>query len=213
MAEVLNVELRTALGKRNTRRLRTTGGVPAVLYGHGEDTVHLSVGSEAIATAVRHGSRVVDLEGAVEQKAIILELQWDTWGTDVVHIDFGRVAEGELVRVELPIVLRGVAPGSKQGGIVEHVLHRVEVECPAISVPEKLEVNINHLELEASILASEIKLPEGVTILVDGDTMVVHCVMPLAELEDEDGLGGEAEPEVIGGRKAEDDDTDEGKKK
>src|SRR5262249_37717688 len=83
MAESLKVDARDSRGKREARRLRRTGGIPAILYGHGEANRSLVVNADAMSTVLRHGSRVVDLTGAVSEKALIRELQWDTYGTSV----------------------------------------------------------------------------------------------------------------------------------
>lgn len=204
MAEVLalNVQVRQTRGKRNARRLRQAGMVPAVLYGHGEEAISLSVPAEELDMAIHHGSRIFELVGDVKQQAFVRDVQWDTWGTHVLHADFTRVSAHEKVVVEVPIELRGEAPGLKEGGIVEHVLHQVEIECEATAIPEKIQVNINHLNLDDTVLASDLELPSGVTLLVDAETVIVHCTTPAAEVEEVEGEG-EAEPEVIGRKKEE----------
>ena len=145
MAEVLNVESRDLRGKRNSRRLRRAGAIPCVLYGHGEDVVSLAVRGEQISSALRHGSRLVELRGAVNGSAFIREMQWDAYGKEVLHVDFTRVSLDEKVEVTVLVELRGEAPGVKEGGVVELLQHEIELECPAGSIPEKLELNINHL--------------------------------------------------------------------
>ena len=99
MAEVLNVQLRETRGKRNARRDRLAGQLPAVLYGHGKETLSLLLSADEFQAAMRHGARLVKLTGAVEEQAFIRQLQWDTWGTHVLHVDFTRVSEHEKVRV------------------------------------------------------------------------------------------------------------------
>jgi len=198
MAEVLNVQLRETRGKRNSHRLRQAGSTPAVLYGHGEPTVSLTVPTHELETAWHHGSRLVSLAGAVTEQALIRELQWDTWGTKVLHVDFTRISEDERVEVEVAVELRGEAPGLKEGGVVEHLLHTVFLECKATDVPEKLAVNINSLGLHGSITAAELPLPEEATLRCGLDTVVVQCVEPAVELEEEGEVTGEVEPEVIG---------------
>jgi large subunit ribosomal protein L25 len=84
MAETLNVKERDKGGKRDSRRLRRAGSIPAVLYGHGEANKNLAVVADEMAAVVRHGGRVVDLAGAVQEKAFIRALQWDTYGTHVL---------------------------------------------------------------------------------------------------------------------------------
>lgn len=209
MADTLNVQKRKAGGKRDARRLRRAGSVPAILYGHGEENVSLTVSAEEMAAVVRHGGRVVELKGAVAEKAFIRDLQWDTYGLDVLHVDFARVSEHERIEVEVPLELRGQAPGVKQGGVVELLVHEVEIECEAFSIPDKLEVNVNDLQLDGQLTAADLKLPAGVKLLSDPETVLAHCVMPLAEeVEPTVGEAGAAEPEIIG-RKPEEGEAEE----
>ncbi|KKM60578.1 hypothetical protein LCGC14_1540450, partial [marine sediment metagenome] len=93
MAEKLEVEIRESLGKRNTRRLRGAGKTPGILYGHGEQNVCVSVPSNTLDSLVMHGSRLVNLTGAVDESVFIRDVQWDTWGTKVTHVDFTRISE------------------------------------------------------------------------------------------------------------------------
>ena len=122
MPEVLQVESRTTRGTNNSRRLRKSGKLPAILYGHGEETVSLSVAVDAMEAVIRHGSHVVELDGAVKQSALIRELQWNTWGTEIVHVDFARVSADEVIEVTVPIELRGEAPDDRQIDTVERGL-------------------------------------------------------------------------------------------
>jgi large subunit ribosomal protein L25 len=209
MAEVLNVEARDTRGKRNARRLRLAGKIPAVLYGHGKETVALSLSADAIDAAVRHGVRLISLTGAVTDQAFVRELQWDTWGKHVLHVDFTRVSAHEKVRVQVVIELRGEAPGMKQGGVVKQLIHEVPIECEVTALPEKLYVNINHLNLDDSITIGSLELPPTVTILIEPEMVVVQCAQPV-EVEDEGAAAAPAEPEVIG-RKKEEEEEAEGK--
>jgi len=208
MAEVLSVKVRDGRGKREAKRLRRGGAIPAILYGHGEKNVALSVPSEEFAAAVRHGSRVVELKGAVAEKALIRDLQWDTFGTEVVHVDFARVSEHERVEVKVKLELKGQAQGAKDGGVIEQLVHDLEIECEALSIPEKIDVNIKDLKIGDSLTAGEVALPAGATLISDADLLVVHCVEPMAEGEGEAAEAAAAEPEIIG-RKAEEEPEEE----
>jgi large subunit ribosomal protein L25 len=208
MAETLNVKARESGGSREARRLRKAGRIPAVLYGHGEATRPLLLTADEIASVVRHGGRVVELKGDVNEKAFIRELQFDTFGTHVLHVDFTRVSEHERIEVKVTVELRGQAAGVKEGGVVEHFVHEVEIECEALSIPEKLELNIQNLKVGDSLNSSDIPLPPGVRLVSDPDTMVVHCIQAREEEEEGAGAGATAEPEVIG-RKAEEDEAEE----
>jgi len=198
MAEVLNVKPREATGKKNNERLRKAGMVPAVLYGHGENNVNLALGHDDFAVVLKHHSRVVELKGAVSEKALIRDMQWDVYGIEVVHVDFSRVSEHERVAVRIPIELRGEAPGAKEGGVVELVVHEIEIECEAESIPEKIEINVKDLHLGGEVTAAEIALPAGATLVTDAEVLVLHCVKPKAMGDALPTEGVVAEPEIIG---------------
>ncbi len=208
MSEVLQVEARETRGKKNAKRLRQKGKIPAVLYGHGQENIPLAVPSNAIEAAVHHGSRVVTLAGAVDETAFIRELQWDVWSRHIQHVDFTRVSAGETVEVHVLVELRGESPGIREGGVVEQMLHEIHLECPVTSLPEKITVNINHLNLNDEIKVSDLKLPEGAVLLGEADDIVVHCITPMEMPEEGEGAEAvEGEPEVIG-RKEEPEESD-----
>jgi large subunit ribosomal protein L25 len=202
MRDSLTVSVRTELGKLPVRRLRNRGNVPAILYGHGEANVNLAVPSEQVALAVRHGSRLVDLNGAVNETVLVRQVQWDAFGVHVLHLDFSRISADESVDIVLPIELRGTAIGTKEGGVVEHIKHELRIRCPALRIPEKLEVNVSGLHLDQSVTSGQVQLPEGALLLTDADEIVVHCIQP--KVEDELAAAAEpGEPEVIGRKKEE----------
>ena len=202
MAELLNVERRDTRGKRNARRARRKGILPAVLYGHGEEAVSLALSVEQFETAVRHGARLVKLAGAVDEQAFVRAIQWDTWGTHVLHVDFTRVSEHEKVKVRVAVEIRGEAPGLKAGGVVKQNLHEVEIECEATAIPEKLLVNINQLQMGQAVTVAQMELPPGILVFAEPETVVVECAEPV-EIEEVAAPGAEAEPEVIGRKKEE----------
>jgi large subunit ribosomal protein L25 len=208
MAEVLNVKVRKETGKRPVRRLRREGSIPAVLYGHGEQTLSLAIPQTEVSAAVRHGSRLVELKGELTEKAFIRDLQWDTFGLEVVHMDLARISEHERVKVQVVVELRGEAPGVKEGGVVQHLLHELSIECPVSAIPDKLTVRINGLNKGDEIKVSDVSVPEGFKVLTPADEIVVQCVEPV-EAPEEGAVPMEgAEPEVIG-RKAEDEEEEE----
>jgi large subunit ribosomal protein L25 len=197
MAEVLNVEIRSERGTREARRLRREGKVPAVLYGHGEKTLSLAVGGEDLTSAVRRHARLVELRGGANDSALIRELQWDPFGLEVLHVDFTRVSADERIEVKVSIELKGDAPGTHEGGVLEHLLHDLPIECLATKIPEKITVRVNTLKVGDKITIAELQVPEGVKVLAEPDEIVVQCVEAAAEEEPE--LAAEAaEPEIIG---------------
>ncbi len=207
MAETLTVVIREGRGKREAKRLRKTGSIPAILYGHGEQNVSLSVAQEQFAAALRHHSRLVDLTGAVNESALIRDMQWDTYGLEVLHVDFARVSADERIDVNVSVELRGQAPGLKEGGVIQHMLHELQIECLAVAIPDRIQVSLSKLNKGEHILAGQIELPPGVKLLSDPEQIVVHCVEPAAEVETEAGAES-AEPEVIGRKADEDEDSD-----
>lgn len=207
MAEVLNTKSRDLHGTRHTRRLRRQGLVPAVLYGHGQEVVSLAVSHEEIEAAMRHGSRLVELRGVANDTALIREVQWDPLGTDVLHLDFARVSADERIEVTVPVEIRGEAPGLKEGGIIQQPIHEIDIECPAIAIPDKLQISVNSLKVGQELLVKDLKVPEGVKVLTDQDEVVVQCVLPAEEVEGGEATEG-AEPELIG-RKAADEEGEE----
>lgn len=202
---ILVTEKRDTRGTRTARKLRGTGRVPGVVYGHKEATVSVSVASDALLSAVRHGARVVDLqsEGGL-QKAQIAELQWDHLGIDVLHVDFRRVSADERIHVTVPVEVKGIAPGVTAGGVLDQPIHTLAIECPAIHVPDSIRVNINELQLGAAIHVRDLHLPSDVKALADPESIVVHVRAPQAETEEAEAPTAEqAEPEVIRRKAAE----------
>jgi large subunit ribosomal protein L25 len=207
MAEtlVLAAQKRQGRGTRKAEKLRKAGIIPAIVYGHKEDTVSVSVSHHDLMSAIAHKARVVDLnvDGAV-QKALIRALQWDHLGKDVLHADFYRVSADERITVSVPLELRGIAPGVTGGGFLDQPLHTLEVECLAIAVPESIRVAINELQVGQAIHVRDLHLPEGVKAMDDPDAIVVQVSAPQAEpAAGAVEAAGAAEPEVIGRKVAE----------
>ena len=175
-----------------------------MLYGHGQENICLSVSADTLSLALRHGSRLVDLTGAVSESAFIRDMQWDTWGTHVLARRFDPHLGRRSSRSHLTIELRGEAPGVREGGVVNQLIHDVEISCPAGSIPEKLQVNINHLNLDESITLADLKLPQGAKLLAeDLDAIIVECIVPQELPEEGAAEAVPGEPEVIGAKKEE----------
>jgi large subunit ribosomal protein L25 len=207
MAEsvALTAQPRQTRGSREAKRLRKQGFIPAVLYGHKEATLALTLPLETFESAIRHGVRVVDLQaGGKTEKAFIREVQWDHLGKEVLHVDFTRVAADERIKVVVPIELRGIAPGVTAGGVLDQPLHTLNIECLAISLPDSIRVHINELQIGAAIHVRELTLPPGVIALADPDAIVVQITAPQVAPEAAPAAPAaeQAEPEVIGRQKA-----------
>jgi large subunit ribosomal protein L25 len=174
-----------------------------VLYGHGQETISLTIPAGQIAGALRHGVRLVQLTGGVQDRAVISDVHWDTFGNDVLHVDLTRVRADESIQTQLLVECRGDAPGAHAGGHVEQFLHELAIRCPVTQLSERISVNINHLELGGTITAGQLELPPGAELLVDPSTVVVSCA-EREEVAAEEEIPAEAvEPEVIGRQEAE----------
>ena len=207
--DVLNVEVRDETGKRKVRRLRAGGKIPAVVYGHGAESVSLSVPRDEVKRIIDHGHRIVALQGGASGNAFIRDVQWDIYGHSILHIDFTHVEAGEMIETTIAIELRGEAPGTHTGGMVVQPIQTMDIKCPPRSMTDKIFVNINELELDQAIRVGQLHLPEGAEALLDEDTIVVQCVEKTEgpEYEEEIAAGATgAEPEVIGGKQDNDED-------
>jgi large subunit ribosomal protein L25 len=185
-----------------------------VLYGHGEESVSLTLAADQFEASLRHGAKVVDLDGDANGKALLQDVQWDTFYQQVLHVDLLRVRAGEKVTIDVPVELRGESVGVLEGGVLEQVIHSIEIEVALDVIPDKLHLNIKNLKIGDYLSAKDIvDLPPGAKVLIDEDEMIVHCV---ARAEEEEEVapaeeGAAAEPEVISKGKA--DEEEEGEEK
>jgi len=209
--ETIEVAKRDGVGSAASRKLRQTGSIPAILYGHGEANVNLSVNQDAISRIVHHGSKLLNLTGAVTETALLRDVQWDSFGIDVLHVDFTRVSQTEAVEVTVPIELAGEAPGISAGGKLSFPTHQVTIRCPAANIPEQIKVNIGHLNMGEGVHASEIELPEGGSMVTPSTDVIVQISKPAgmkAQADEESGDDVSAEPEVIAKGKGDEEDSE-----
>ena len=202
---VLKASVREESGTRKSVVLREQGKLPAVVYGHKKEPVSIVLESREFLDSLHHGNRIfeVDLAGA-KDTLLVKDLQYDYLGDTVIHADLMRVNLSERVKVEVMIKLNGTAVGTHMGGIVEEIMNRIEVECAVNEIPEFLPVDIKGLELDQTLRASEIALPDGFLLITDPNAGVVGCHESKAAVaeeeeavEGEEGAEGAAEPEVI----------------
>ena len=180
-----------------------------MLYGHGEAPVSLSAVAESLESALRHGARVIELAGDAKGQALLHDIQWDSFHRDILHVDLLRVVKGEKVAVEVAVQLRGEAPGERSGGVVEQLVHALEIETSPANIPEALHISVNQLELGQSLTVKDIEdVPEDAAVLSDQDAVVVQCVEPTVVEEEEAAPAEAAEPELIGGRSEEESSED-----
>ncbi|MBX3436566.1 MAG: 50S ribosomal protein L25 [Planctomycetaceae bacterium] len=202
----IDAQRRTKSGSTECRRLRRQGRIPANVFGHKQAAVPISIDREAFRPVLLTGHKVIDLtiDGASE-KALVREVQWDTFGAGVQHIDFQRVDVTERMSVDVPVVLRGTARGVVEGGILNHHLHSLRVEATAVTLPDLIEIRVNDLGIGQSIHVSDVTgLPEGVTIETPAELVVVQvaAAVEMAEIAGAEE-GGPLQPELVGRKAAE----------
>ena len=207
----IHADARTTLGSRPTAKLRTTGQLPAVIYGHKQDPVHVSLNRGEITGLLHHNAHVIEVEvDSKKEPCLIKDVQWDHLGSELIHVDLARVDLTERVTVEIELELVGEAVGLKESGtILEHHLNQIEVKCLASDIPEQVRMDISELNVGQSLTVSDLVLPEGVEATQAADTLIaaIHVVTEAEETEEGEATPGAGEPEVIG--KA--DKPDEGK--
>ncbi len=208
----LKVQPRGKFGTQATKHLRKQGLLPAVVYGHKQETLPLALAQDDFVKALRQGARLVELKtGADTQIAFVQDVQWDHLGKEVLHVDFRRVSRDERVVVSVPLHLRGIAPGVAGGGVLDQPLHVMNVECLVTAVPHEIRVNVAELQIGQALHVRDLHLPEGVKAMSDPDAIVVQVTAPQAEPTAAAAPAAEsAEPEVIG-RQAKDEEGEEEK--
>jgi len=168
------------------KRLRQTGLVPAVMYGHGEGTVLLTAPAKEIFKVVEAGSAIIKLSGDATGSAQIKEVQWDALGDSVLHLDLARIDENEKVEVDVQLKLHGECPGEKDGGVVKLLQKQITILCPANLVPDELLVEVGEVNLDDTVSASDIVLPEGAEFAGNPDDTILTCAKPTAKAEPEE---------------------------
>jgi large subunit ribosomal protein L25 len=164
-------------GTRVARRLRKGGRIPAVIYGHKQAVVPVTLSHDDVLRMVKSPSHLAELDlGGTTETVLIREVQWDHLGKEVLHLDFARVSAEEIIETEVPVEIRGHAAGTAAGGIVEHLVHSLSIKCKAGAIPDSIKVDITHLELDQGIHVRDVVLPPDVTVDADPDLLLVHIV-------------------------------------
>ena len=202
---VLKATKRDDTGTRKCRRLRKTGMIPGIIYGHQRAAEAITLSHHDMQVALLHGERVlkVDVEGT-EQDVMVKDVQRDTFGQDILHVDLTRVSLDERVTVTVRIVLRGTPAGIEEGGVLRQTASEVELECTVRSIPDEISVPATDLKVGDSLLMRDLPLPEGVTLQADPEAMVCQITVVAEEVEAAPEEAEAApEPEIIGEKKEE----------
>ncbi|AZS44211.1 50S ribosomal protein L25/general stress protein Ctc [Microbacterium oleivorans] len=176
-------ELREQFGKGFARRLRAAGKIPAVIYGHGTDPVHVALPGHQVALLIRRANALLELEiDGKQQLTLVKDVQKDPVHQIIEHIDLLVVKKGEKIEVDIPVSVVGEPfPGTIAN--LENTTVTLEVE--ATHIPQNVEVSVEGLEDGAHITAADLTLPRGAVLVTDPETLIVGVALPPAPVEDE----------------------------
>jgi large subunit ribosomal protein L25 len=197
MIETIEVAKRDVLGSRAMIKIREKGLIPAILYGHGQENVCLTVSLDAVNNLIKHGTKLVSLSGDIVDTALLRAVQWSSMGDHVIHVDFARVSQTEDVEVTIPIHLHGEAPGAlSAAGQLRFMTHEIVIKCPAALIPEYLVCEIGALQLGQSIHVSDLTLPPGATTITPASIVIAQVAVAAGDAAAA-ALASQIEPELI----------------
>jgi large subunit ribosomal protein L25 len=227
MEAILEATARDTFGKNEARRTRREGKVPGVLYGgDAGGAVAIAVQPRALLKILHSESGQntlisLKLAGTGDTRVLVKDFQLDPVTHHVLHADFYRVAMDKVLQVTIPVVVHGEPRGVKQqGGVLEFIRREIEIECLPADIPEHIDIDVSELMLHQGIRVRDVRIDPKLTPLTDGDTMLVHIIMPKAEEAPAPAeaaaaaVATPAEPEVIKkGKKEEEEEKEKEKKK
>lgn len=198
-------------------QLRKKGIIPGIYYGHGIDNINLAATELDLRPIIyTTESHIVNLKLNDDKplSCILKDVQFHPVTDKPLHFDLIGLKEGEMITIEVSVHLTGNAPGVKEGGVLQHILHKLEVECLPSSIPSHIDVDVSNLNMNDSVKVSDVKI-ENVSILNDENASIVSVVPPTVEKEvaPEAAAEAPAEPEVISKSKKDDEEKEEKKEK
>ena len=207
----LGAQLRNERGKSYTRKLRASGRVPAVLYGHGDETRSLTVDARELERLFAHihkENTIINLNIDGEKadvKALVREVQSHPYRGQILHVDFYQIHAGERITVAVPIHLVGTPQGVRLGGILQTVMDEVEIRCLPDQIPEAITIDVSALDVGDSVHVRDLTLPADVVVQVEGDRTILSVIAPTVTAAEVPAEAVETaaipEPEVIRRRK------------
>ncbi|MGA2916027.1 MAG: 50S ribosomal protein L25 [Sedimentisphaerales bacterium] len=216
---VLKAQARKELGSKRAAKLRLTGNIPAIIYGHGQKPQPIVLGEHDFTEGIHHGHRLFDVElDGKREKLLVKDVQYDYLGKKIIHADLIRVDLSEKVKVQVRLAFKGTPVGATEGGLLEEHLDHIEVECAVTDIPESIDVSVKGLKVGDTLHARDVALPAGVKLITVPDALLIACHLPVAPVEEAavPGVEEPAAPEVITERKpkeGEEEATEEEKEK
>ena len=199
-------------GSANMRRMRRAGTLPGVIYGEGKEGLAIQLDTHAFEQILHHHASEtmlvkIDIEGEGVISALVKEVQHHPVSSDLMHVDLQKVIAGKPIQVEIMLELMGEAAGVKAGGVLDHVMHSISVECLPKNLVEAIEIDVSDMEIGTVLHVSDLQLGADFKVLVDEEAIVASVAEPRVEVEEEeeDIAATGAEPEVINEKKADED--------
>ena len=181
----LEIENRKSSGKKASKLIRRAGKVPSVLYFKGEKPVNLAIDKQLLYQAIKSDLRIYEIEIDNEsQYVMIKDVQYHPITDEIIHVDFMRVRRSEKMTISVPIVLVGKPVGVTEGGILSQSITQVEVSCFPTNVPESINVNVDHLEINSSVSVADVVIEdEDIEIISSSDISIASVIPPVVEEE------------------------------
>jgi len=181
----LDIENRESVGKKSAKVIRKSGKIPSVLYYKGEQTISISIDKQVLYQAIKSDQRIYEMDIKNEsQYVMIKEIQYHPVTDEMIHVDFMRVRRSEKMTISVPITLIGKPVGVTEGGILSQAMNQIEISCYPTNVPEHIEVDVEHLELNSSVSVADVSVDdEDIDILSASDLNVASVIPPAAEEE------------------------------
>jgi len=220
---ILKSEVRSATGKKAAKDLRAKGVIPANVYKSGKAALSLQVGSRDLDDVLTTGAganviitlKITGGDTVKDKTVLIKEIQRDPVKERILHVDFNEISLTELLKVDVPLAAHGEPVGVKvDGGVLDHVMWQLHVECLPTDIPEKIEVDVSGMKIGDSILVKDIKVPAGVKVLNDPELITMIVKPPKVEVPAEAVTeeAAAAEPELIRKKKEEGVEGEDGEK-
>ena len=205
----LEIESRNSVGKKASKEIRRAGKIPSVLYYRGEKPVSISIDKQLLNQAIKSDQRIYEVEiDSESQYVMIKEAQYHPITDEIIHVDFMRVRRSEKMTISVPIILVGKPAGVTEGGILSQSMTQIEISCFPTNVPENIEVNVDHLDINSSVSVDDVTVnDEDIDIISASDLSIASVIPPAAEEEtviaaeealDDEALDGQSPGEESG---------------
>ena len=194
----LEIESRKSVGKKASKVIRRSGKIPSVLYYKGEKPVTICIDKQILNQAIKSDQRIYEVEiDSGSQYVMIKEAQYHPITDEIIHVDFMRVRRSEKMTISVPITLVGKPAGVTEGGILSQSMTQIEISCFPTNVPENIEVNVDHLDINSSVSVGDVTVDdEDIEIISASDLSIASVIPPVVEEEpvvaEEDTLDDEA---------------------